>query len=84
MKPLPTLDTAERWRLLLGEAGNASLGAGGSGAAAMDRSLAWLYGRDDPSQTGRSPDDALDRHGGSEASQLTVPEWINEHPRALP
>ncbi|NKI93980.1 VWA domain-containing protein [Rhizobacter sp. SG703] len=76
-KPLPELDAAERWRLLLGEAADASLGAAGGPAAAMDRSLAWLYGRDDPSQGGRHPDDALDRHGGSEASQLTVPEWIN-------
>ncbi|HEY8880624.1 MAG TPA: VWA domain-containing protein [Roseateles sp.] len=71
-KPLPELDAAERWRLLLGEAGQASLGAGGNTAAAMDRSLAWLYGRDD-AQRG----DTLERHGGSEASQLTVPEWIN-------
>jgi hypothetical protein len=77
MKPLPELDTAERWRLLLGEAGQSSLGATGSAAAAMDRSLAWLYGRDDDSQQGRGPDDSLDRHGGSEASQLSVPEWIN-------
>lgn len=76
MKPLPDLDTAERWRLLLGEAGQGSLGAAGAGAAAMDRSLAWLYGRDD-AQGGTEPDDALDRHGGTEASQLTVPDWIN-------
>ena len=76
-KPLPELDIPERWRLLLGEAGNASLGAGGTAASAMDRSLAWLYGRDDPASSGRDPGDTLDRHGGSEASQLTVPEWIN-------
>ncbi|NRF72233.1 VWA domain-containing protein [Aquincola sp. S2] len=78
MKPLPTLDDAERWRLLLGEAGAASLGPGGAGAP-MDRALAWLYGRDDP-QPGDGPEarDTLDRHGGSEASQLSVPEWINQ------
>lgn len=75
-RPLPELDTAERWRLLLGEAGDASLGPAGPGAP-MDRALAWLYGREDPAQAGSSPGDALDRHGGSEASQLTVPEWIN-------
>lgn len=76
MKPLPDLDVTERWRLLLGEAGQASLGPAGSAAAAMDRSLAWLYGRDD-TQGGAGADDRLDRHGGSEASQLTVPDWIN-------
>lgn len=75
-KPWPDLDTAERWRLLLGEAGQPSLGAAAPGTAAMDRSLAWLYGRDDP-QGGLGPDDALDRHGGAEASQLSVPDWIN-------
>lgn len=74
MKPLPHLDEAERWRLLLGEAGHAGLGACGAEAQAMDRALAWLYGRDDAdSGTG-----TLDRHGGSEASQLSVPDWINQ------
>jgi hypothetical protein len=77
MKPLPELDAADRWRLLLGEAGTASLGAGGGAGPAMDRALAWLYGRDDGAQGQADPGDSLDRHGGSEASNLTVPEWIN-------
>jgi hypothetical protein len=77
MKPLPELDTAERWRLLLGEAGAANLGAGAGAGPAMDRALAWLYGRDDAAQNPANPSDTLDRHGGSEASQLSVPEWIN-------
>jgi hypothetical protein len=76
-KPLPELDTVERWRLLLGEAGQASLGASGGSGPAMDRALAWLYGRDDAGQGSGHPGDTLDRHGGSEASQLTVPDWIN-------
>ncbi len=76
MKPVPQLDAAERWRLLLGEAAQASLGPGSAEALAMDRALAWLYGRDGGGD-GRSPD-SLDRHGGSEASQLTVPDWINQ------
>lgn len=72
------LSPAERWRLLLGEAAQPSLqgalpNAGGPGMA-MDRALAWLYGRDD----GAFGADTLDRHGGSEASRLTVPEWINQ------
>lgn len=75
---LPSLSTAERWRLLLGEAAQSSLQGGlpeeaGVGQA-MDRTLAWLYGRED-SALGA---DTLDRHGGSEASNLTVPEWINQ------
>jgi hypothetical protein len=77
MKPLPDLDTTERWRLLLGEAGAASLGAGSGAGPAMDRALAWLYGRDGAGQDAGDAGDALDRHGGSEASQLTVPDWIN-------
>lgn len=76
-KPLPELDTAERWRLLLGEAGEASMGPGGVASAGMDRALAWLYGRDDP-RPSEGEDDTLDRHGGTEGSQLTVPEWINQ------
>lgn len=76
MKAPPELDAAERWRLLLGEAAQASLGPGGEQAFAMDRALAWLYGRDGGGD-GRSAD-TLDRHGGSEASQLSVPEWINQ------
>lgn len=76
-QPLPELDTTERWRLLLGEAGQASLGASAGVGPAMDRALAWLYGRDDPGPSSGQPGDTLDRHGGSEASQLSVPDWIN-------
>lgn len=75
----PKLSEAERWRLLLGEPAQARLGAGLPGTAstlAMDRALAWLYGRDDGGTDDRA-DDALDRHGGEEASRLSVPEWIN-------
>ena len=71
MKPAPPIDPVDRWRLLLGEAGRPSLGAGGA-QASMDRALAWLYGRDDGQQG-----DTLDRQGGDGASALTVPEWIN-------
>lgn len=72
------LTPAERWRLLLGEAAQPSLSAcvpaADGPAMAMDRALAWLYGRDDAAFNA----DMLDRHGGSEASRLTVPEWINQ------
>lgn len=78
MKPPVVLSAAERWRLLLGEAAQQSLGSGlqdGSQAAGMDRALAWLYGREEP---GGDQTDTRDRQGGPGASQVTVPEWINE------
>lgn len=78
MSLIPKLSDAERWRLLLGEPAQARLGAAlpGSGTAmAMDRALAWLYGRECGGD--EQADDALDRHGGEEASQLSVPKWIN-------
>ncbi len=71
------LNSTERWRLLLGEASQQPLGdcgAAGSTVFTLDRSLAWLYGRKDAAQEGG----ALDRHGGDSASQLSVPEWINQ------
>ncbi|ROZ74307.1 VWA domain-containing protein [Ramlibacter sp. WS9] len=78
MKPAVVLSAAERWRLLLGEAAQQSLGGGlgdGATAAAMDRALAWLYGRDEPEGDAT---DSRERQGGGGASQLTVPEWIND------
>ncbi|HMW19064.1 MAG TPA: VWA domain-containing protein [Accumulibacter sp.] len=72
-----SLTPAERWRLLLGEAAQPSLQsalpATGGSVMAMDQALTWLYGRDG----GALGTDALGRHGGSEASRLSVPEWIN-------
>ena len=87
MKPAIVLSAAERWRLLLGEAAQQPLACGltGSGdaqAMAMDRALAWLYGRDTPEgqegQSGGQAADRFDRQGGTGTSQLSVPEWINE------
>lgn len=87
MKPMLVLSATERWRLLLGETAQQPLssGLGGAGdiqAMAMDRALAWLYGRDAPDGQGGDGSgdvaDRLDRHGGAGASQLSVPEWINE------
>lgn len=86
MKPMLVLSAAERWRLLLGEVAQQPLspglsGAGDAQALAMDRALAWLYGRDAPDGQGgdgAEATDRLDRHGGAGASQLSVPQWINE------
>lgn len=77
--PIPRLSAAERWRLLLGEAAQISLQMGASSSMqAMDRALAWLYGREGErkSEHGEAAE-TLERHGGSEASRLSVPEWIN-------
>jgi Mg-chelatase subunit ChlD len=74
-----TLSALERWRLLLGEASQENLGgcgAQGSQVFALDRSLAWLYGRRDSAQDDAA--DTLDRHGGDQDSVLSVPEWINQ------
>ena len=68
-----TLTPAERWRLLLGEAAETNLTGLNGEAAAMDRALSWLYGRD-----GGDPRDTLDRQGGNEPSALSVPDWIND------
>lgn len=79
MKADVTLSSAERWRLLLGESAQqnlaGALGTGRGDTFAMDRALAWLYGR---YEAGGDGTDVLDRYGGDGASQLTVPEWIND------
>ena len=64
-----------RWRLVLGEAGQAGLGSPRAPAEvlAADEALAWLYGRD-PDLASR---DVLSRQGGRCPSTLTVPEWID-------
>ncbi len=84
----------QRWRLVLGEAAEGalggcggSLGAGGEGGAedlvAMDAALAWLYGRD-PELAERDVRGDRAQKGGTEASRLTVPDWINEIHRLFP
>jgi Mg-chelatase subunit ChlD len=71
-------DALQRWRLLLGEASQGSLGDLTGSALAADAALEWLYGRD--------PERALrgERSGGLEASQLTTPDWINDVHRLFP
>lgn len=86
---LPDLTEVERWRLLLGEAGEMGLRPPSNGVDTpttrphwdtrtlqMDEALSWLYGRDDPAAA--SPDSALERMGGQQGGSLTVPEWINQ------
>lgn len=64
----------ERWRLVLGEAGEESLGGLKGEGAAADAALSWLYGRD-PENAER---DVMERKGGDSPSAMTVPEWINQ------
>lgn len=75
-----TLSAAERWRLMLGEAATTELTDAcptEGRMAAMDRTLSWLYGRDDPHGQDEAARDTLDRHGGDGPSVLSVPDWIN-------
>lgn len=78
-----TLNDVERWRLLLGEASQASLGAGmGSDADTimqMDAALSWLYGRDK-----EGTQEQLDRQAGDAPSSLNTPEWINQIQQLFP
>src|SRR5689334_21474779 len=69
------LDQTQRWRLLLGEAADATLGAPSSERVlGMDAALAWLYGRD----RSLAERDVRERTGGLEASALSVPDWIDQ------
>lgn len=77
------LDALTRWRLVLGNAADSACAAAGgrlsAQAAAMDRALDWLYGRDDE-DGGRN----IRRQGGRGGSSLTTPEWINDIHRLFP
>ena len=71
-----------RWRLVLGRFADNGLGMGGGGMGQgygrMDRVLEYLYGREYANRGVRKQDGEGGRLGGSEASQLTVPDWIRE------
>jgi hypothetical protein len=66
--------TAARWRLVLGRFAERRLGgAGADRYARMDRALDYLYGREYAGRGVRG-----DRHGGSQASVLAVPDWLQD------
>jgi uncharacterized protein with von Willebrand factor type A (vWA) domain len=71
----------QRWRLVLGKAAEEELGGCSGDFAAMDAALSWLYGRD---KELAERDVREGREGGRQASQLTVPEWINDIHRLFP
>ena len=66
-----TTQELQRWRLILGEAAENSLGGLDEHARQVDHALEWLYGRD-PERLRRG-----ERQGGLEDSSLMTPEWIN-------
>lgn len=67
-----------RWRLVLGAASGDALTGLGAEDLARDAALDWLYERD------ASLDERDIRRGGSEASTLTVPEWVGQIHRLFP
>lgn len=79
---MPDIDpTLERWRLVLGEAGDACTGGAGlSGhAAARDAALDWLYQRD--SDLDRRD---IRRSAGLDPSVLTTLDWLDDIHRLFP
>lgn len=70
-----------RWRLVLGEGAEQALGCTPQGQEALqDQALAFLYDREYGAsrhvRRGRRSD--ASRSGSLDASQLTVPDWINQ------
>lgn len=80
--PDPTL---ERWRLVLGQAGNDCVGGRGlSGpAAAKDAALDWLYGRDEDLARRDIRRDGP-RESGTGPSVLTTVDWLDDIHRLFP
>jgi uncharacterized protein with von Willebrand factor type A (vWA) domain len=78
-------EALERWRLILGEAGQSALGGEPMGADAMarDAALDWLYGRDEDLDR-RDVRRGGGRHGGSGPSQLTTVDWLEQITRLFP
>lgn len=68
-----------RWRLVLGESAEEALGTGLGGAdAERDAALGFLYDREyGPGRNVRAGKGKGKGQGGSEESQLAVPEWVN-------
>jgi len=70
-----------RWRLVLGEGAEQALGCTPQGIEAeQDQALAFLYDREYGAGRNirRTQRSQSDRRGSLDASQLTVPDWINK------
>ncbi|MCF3132172.1 VWA domain-containing protein [Streptomyces olivochromogenes] len=82
--PVPDA-SLERWRLILGSAAERRTGALHGSAAAQDAALDWLYGRDeDLRRRGVRRGPGGPREGGSEPSQLTAVDWLDDIHRLFP
>ncbi len=65
----------ERWRLVLGESCESTLGQSMStDSVARDAALSWLYDRDES----LGERDIMSSRGGSGPSTLSVPDWLNQ------
>src|SRR4051812_41729312 len=76
-----------RWRLVLGRYAQKQIKPTLSGAAqGMERALDFLYGREYRGRgiRGRDRLDGKKGPGSLDASQLSVPEWLNEVRRLFP
>lgn len=70
-------DRAVRWRLILGTGSESACGVGLSAQEqAVDTAIGFLYDREAQGRNIRQRNEG--RQGGEEASQLTVPDWINQ------
>jgi Mg-chelatase subunit ChlD len=71
-------DAARRWRLALGRYSERALGVSlDRTGERIDRALDYLYSREYAGR-GVRPESAERGPGGLDASQLSVPEWLNE------
>ncbi len=72
--------TSQRWRLVLGEAAQPSLGSLDATHQGMDDALSWLYDRD----PGFAERETANRQGSLGPSNLTIPDWIDKVHRLFP
>jgi uncharacterized protein with von Willebrand factor type A (vWA) domain len=78
--------TLERWRLILGQPAESCLGGRGLSAEgqARDAALDWLYGRDEDLAERGVRRGGTKREGGTESSQLTTVDWLNDIAELFP
>ncbi len=82
-EPLDPLESARRWRLILGRYSDQTLsGAQLSGdQLKLERNLDYLYQNE---YKKRGLQQAKNRHGGLEGSQLTALNWLNQSRKLFP